>query len=770
MKLIAKICSDNHVVGWLFTIAMSIAPALGFLGYRINEPQSVGWVDAETEAALKAQQETFQFGEQIVVVMRCDDFFQPERIRAIYDTIAELKEDSEVLRVRWMGDVPEVTLLRGRQLPILPPPDQDFTREELVAAREILRQHPLVQNSLLSADAQTALILIEVGDDAPVDPVSSLVKKRLMPSGIDVQVTGAKALYALHDRQLEHDHLRIQLTAYILVSLLAIVIFRRPIAILIATTGPVVGVVWTYGWLFLIGHAENELAKIILPVLIMMIGFADGMHLVIRMRSLRAGGVSNRDSVYDAIVHVGPACLLTSITTSVGFGSLMISRSEMIAGFGFASAMGVIFTFFSVIVVTPLLANSWIGQRMHVTADQDLVGRLMQKSLPVVEFACRHARAVTFTGILITVGCLYASLHLVPGDRISDRVPESSEEYQAMKLCDQKLGGIRNLRIQLGYSDNVSKAELWDVIRTCETMLESEELVSKATSIRTMLTVFKGQNRQDSFVLASRLPPELSENYYRPDLNAAQVVGRVQDAGYQAFRPVFERLDQALLDLKQKHPEFELRLLSDVQVEGEIVHQVIVELLRSLALAAIIIFVTLAVAFRSARIGIVSILPNIMPLAAAGALRLTIDESLGIASALSFAICLGIAVDDTIHYLNHFLQERRNGATPLEANRGTYLSVGSALVMTTAVTIAGLGSVMTSSMPPHVSFAAMGCTTLIAAVFADLIVLPAVMTLFPGPGATEDVIEEDAEPVTEASSSVTVRPQLKIAEVEADRT
>ena len=736
MKLIARICADYRHIGWMFTIAMSIAPALGFLGYRISEPVTDGWVDADTMAAMDRLETTFELTDQVVLVLRCEDFFQPDRIAALHETVAALRDRSAVNKVLWLGDVPEVTIL-GRSRSVLPAPETEPTTKELVEAREILRQHPLVQNSLLSSDAQTVLILVKLIDATEAGSVTSSqlqleVQNRLSSYDISVGITGARPLQELHDRILDRDHVRIQITAYLLVTALAILIFRKPVAIIVASTGPVLGVAWTYGWLFLIGHGDNELAKIILPVLIMMIGFADGMHLVVRMRYLRSGGMNIRDSVYESIIHIGPACLLTSITTSIGFGSLMISNSEMIAGFGFVSAIGVVVTFFSVIVVTPLMANSWLGARMHVEAQQDLVGNLMIKCLPVIEFASRHAKVVTVGGAIVTAFCLVTSLQLEPGDRMSDRVPQQSDEFKAMRYCDSKLGGVRAVRVLLEFDDGVSRKEVWEVVTRLEDLLDQEPLIRNPLSIRTMLTVFKG-DRQDQAVLANKLPDELRNQYYRPDLNTAQVSGRVQDASYVEFEPMFDRLDAALVEMEDEFPSFRLKVLSDVRVEGEIVRQVIVELIRSLALASIIIFFTLAIAFRSARIGLVSILPNIMPLAAAGALRLMISESLGIASALAFAICLGIAVDDTIHYLNHFLHERKNGATPLEANRRTFRSVGSALVMTTVVIIAGLGSVMTSSMPPHGSFAAMGVTTLLVALIADLLVLPAVLTLFPGP-------------------------------------
>ena len=80
------------------------------------------------------------------------------------------------------------------------------------------------------------------------------------------------------------------------------------------------------GWLLLAGQAGNELAIIILPVMVTMIGYTDGVHLVVRIRQLKAAGSTARDAVFHAVETVGPACLLTSVTTAIGFGSLKMSR------------------------------------------------------------------------------------------------------------------------------------------------------------------------------------------------------------------------------------------------------------------------------------------------------------------------------------------------------------------------------------------------------------------------------------------------------------
>lgn len=774
MHLIARLTADHRALGWCLVIALSLPAVLGFWGMRVADPVTEGWIPQESLDSLREVEATFSLNSPLILVLECDDFFLPDQMQAVQATVAELRTMPAVAGLTWLGDIPEVSL-RGRVTPIIPDPLQadgtnsapgthDTTTDnvairpegeptdlngELEAAKRKLLVHPLAQRNLISEDGKTLILLIDTEQRSDIAVIKAVAVKHLQPAGIRTRVTGSMAMFELHDRILEEDHFRIQMLSYVVVSLLSIVIFRRPVAIFLAGIGPIVGVGWTLGWLQLIGQANNELAKIILPVLIMMIGFTDGMHMVIRIRQLRADGHSPRDAVYKSVCFVGPACFLTSVTTAIGFGSLMFSGAEMVSGFGRVSAIGVTLTFLSVILVTPLLANSWLGKRMHVSAAKDPLAIFMKRSKFIVMFSTRHAHSVTIVGVVLTICCFSIAMNLVPDDSISDRVPFMAEESQALRHCDDVIGGIRFLRVVINWDDSISRAQLWPVIKECEEALSSQPLLGDAMSIRTCLTVFKAANVQDQFILESKLPEELGRQFYRPDVREAQVVCRLQDRGIARYESALARLNETLNTIAASQSGIRIQMISDLAIEGTVVKQMIEELMRSLAMASFIIFGVLAIAFRSLRIGLISIIPNVMPLAVSGALRLVIDESLGIASACSFAICLGIAVDDTIHYLNHFRHERSLGRSAQDANSHTFVTVGSALIMTTVVMSVGLATVMTSRMPPFVNFAAMGCATLGTALLADLLFLPALLTLFPGK-LPEQLLTEEQPPGHEA--------------------
>ena len=159
-------------------------------------------------------------------------------------------------------------------------------------------------------------------------------------------------------------------------------------------------------------------------------------------------------------------------------------------------------------------------------------------------------------------------------------------------------------------------------------------------------------------------------------------------------------------------------------------YQIVVDLAKSLGTASIIIFLVLAVVYRSIRLGLISIIPNMFPLVFTGAYLELTGYHLEIVMVLNFTVCLGIAVDDTIHFLTRYLEERELTDSQDEAIRKAFTGVGTALIMTTTVLVAGFSTVIFSESRDHKIFATMGALTIGAALFGDLLFLPALLGRF----------------------------------------
>ena len=763
MRRLGVFLAGHRRTVWCLILLLSIPPTCGLTGFRFFEPSYTRWVSEDDAKALQDVNKTFTdkfSGFPWLIVLESDDFFQPDRIAALHET-AEIIASEFVDRgsndsVFWIGSLPQVTLFGTR--PLLPASVESLAEAQTLA--EVVASHPLVDGQLLSTDRHTMLIGVMTWNKESVDSIRRKAREILTPVGIRSRITGPMPLRRAHRDAFKTDHERILLIAAGVIVVLALIIFRGLPAIIVSCSGPVVGIFWTLGWLELLGQANNDLAEIILPVMILMVGFTDGVHIVVHIRQKRlldAGSASTVqqsqiDAAASAIEHVGGACLLTSLTTAIGFGSLLLADAEVIQGFGRACAIGVMIAFAAAILVIPVVSSSWVGRRIHAGSERDIVARGMHRLTWLIDFVIRYSRSVTVTGILVTAGLTVTSFSLQPDDRLGHRVPHSSEAYQAMRHCDEALGGIRPIRVVITWSKKADNNALWQVMADVEAALSNETEISKPLSIRQTLSLVPGVDGPAKLGMASMLPADMVRQFWRPEANQAQVLARIQDRGMAYYRPALNRLEQRFAEITTSHPQFQIGLTGEAIVESEAVQRVVKELFHSLALAAVIIFVVITIAVRSIRFGLLSLVPNVFPLVATGAMRACIDTSLDISSACSFAICLGIAVDDTIHFLMRFRHEREQGHDVETSIRRTFVTVGSALVMTTVVMVVGIGSVLTSELPTHFLFASMACATIGSALLGDLIILPALLTCFARRGVHSPISSSTRATSSSASS------------------
>ncbi len=185
-----------------------------------------------------------------------------------------------------------------------------------------------------------------------------------------------------------------------------------------------------------------------------------------------------------------------------------------------------------------------------------------------------------------------------------------------------------------------------------------------------------------------------------------------------------------LQQIKHRHPQFEFEMAGSAVWRWENLYQILIDLAASLGAASLIIFGVLAVVYRSIRLGLISVVPNMFPLVATGTFRVVSGQTLELVSVCAFTVCLGIAVDDTIHFLTRYREERARIDDENEAIRRAFTGVGTALILTTVVLVAGFSTVLFSDARDHRIFAMMGALTIATALFADLIFLPALLSRF----------------------------------------
>ncbi|MCG8650765.1 MAG: MMPL family transporter, partial [Pirellulales bacterium] len=178
-------------------------------------------------------------------------------------------------------------------------------------------------------------------------------------------------------------------------------------------------------------------------------------------------------------------------------------------------------------------------------------------------------------------------------------------------------------------------------------------------------------------------------------------------------------------EIAKQHPNFTVSLGGNAVWRWQNLFRIVIDLAKSLGTASLIIFGVLTIVYRSVRLGLISIVPNIFPLAATACLLLASGLYLEIVSVCAFTVCLGIAVDDTIHFLTRYKEESEVIADRRMAIRKAFVGVGTALIMTTVVLSVGFATALWSDARDPQIFAMMCILTFASALFADLVFLPA---------------------------------------------
>lgn len=675
----------------------------------------------------------------VILVARSDDFFTPDGAEGIRSAVEALESLDHVSSVLWMDRAPMLNLF-GLPEPILPGPNASPTR--YLAAKDRALSHPLVNGQLLSPDAKTILLLLRINflfveSDADctdrLREVATEAASKFPNAPISFQVTGNVPIEINNVRSNRRNELKYQAIGYSIALIIAFFLFRGLSSVIIVAMAPAFGVFWTLGMLHYLGFDDNPFNSVIVPVLLCMVGFTDGVHMMVQIRRHRASGKSPTESARRAIREVGLACWLTSLTTAIGFGSLVMARHEVVREFGYCCVIGVLLTFLSVITIIPLACASRLGKRVHSGFGKNIVDKNLEKVAGIIDYVLAHSKAISWIAVLTTLTLGIFTLQLRPDERLTSSLSAGLETTQALAHIDREFGGMETARVEVKWNSSVPSdaGEIATVVQAADRVLRQEELIGHPISIVNLIDALPGEgDASKRMSLLELLPPPLKRAYFTPEKNRAEVVFRIQDLGIARYVPVFERVEKELKVIEKSHPEFTLNLRGSAIGRWKDLYQVVVDLAKSLGTASLIIFGVLTIVYRSIRIGLISVVPNVFPLAATGFLLLLVGQHVEIVSVCAFTVCLGIAVDDTIHFLTRFQEESAINPDRKLAIRNAFVNVGTALIMTTAVLVVGFSTALLSDARDHRIFAMMGILTIGGALFADLLFLPALLLRF----------------------------------------
>lgn len=555
-----------------------------------------------------------------------------------------------------------------------------------------------------------------------------------------------------------------------LVAMLTI-IFRKVRWVMLPLLSCIFAGLIMMGLLGLIGWQVTVISSNFIS-LMLILTMSMNVHLIVRYRQLRRDypDVTHLELVHEMSRKMVWPCLYTALTTMIGFGSLVVSDIKPVIDFGWMMTLGLSVTFLTSFMLFPsILVMLGKTQRAgDVRAEVPFTAALAK----VTE---KHGNKVVAVAVLLGVVSIIGITRLKVENSFVNYFSESTEIYQGLKLIDDKLGGTTNLDIILTLNDEVNnsvpedepedefeldfdeldsafggepadKSDYWftsekiNKIKKVHDYLDNIPAVGKVQSLASTIRVAEDLNEGQPFdafemaILYKRLPDVLKEAMITPfvsiDSDEARITLRVKDSMKDLRRK--ELLEKIHNDLtgKLEIPEDKLEMTGLLVLYNNMLQSLFSSQIETLGVVMLGIALMLLVLFRSLSLAVIGIIPNILAASIILGLMGLLDIPLDMMTITIAAITLGIAVDNSIHYIYRFREEYKQSGDYLETMHYCHANIGRAVFYTAITIIVGFSIMVMSNFIPTIYFGLLTALAMFIALLAALTLLPKLILLW----------------------------------------
>lgn len=668
--------------------------------------------------------------------------------------------------------------------------DWPLTQEELLERREAFLKKPMLVGGIIDEDATFGAIIIEM-DRSSTDPPSEILappEQRPFPEepyhteNQYPQVTDAKTLeildrpeysdyefWAAGDVQINAYYNRIifeepaflGMIAQLVIAVILLFTFRSAVAVIAPILVVQLGVIATIAVMALMGWKLGMGASS-MPTLLTAIGVAHSVHILSEFRMRLAEGLDRRTALVDTMGLVGMPCLLTSITTAVGFASMSFVPIRSLAEGGVINAIGVLVTFLlSLTVLMSVLSIDWLfwlrrlrggeadGNADFPTSGPSAKGGDWIHSVldAVARLNIQHTgRLLAVFGLFLLV-CTAGAIQIEVDSNYLKDFWRSSRMYIDTVKVDTEMGGTTNVvyLFDAGEDDAIKDpAVLREIDRLQQRANQEDWLVTKTYSIvdivKDLNQAFHGddpayhaipETREavaQYLLLYESSGGEEAEEYVTFDYQRANLELRLKMDATAAMQRLIRDLDASIEAEPMQETEVSLTGIGALWLV--LMDYIVSSQIQGLTIAFSVITLFMVLLFRSVKIGVISMVPNLAPvllaLGAMGWLGISLDYN----KATIAAIALGISVDDTIHLMTRFHHEFQIHRDYRRALREALGDVGRALVITSVALVLGFAALAFSELRSQAFYGILLASALVAALVADFFFMPALVLKF----------------------------------------
>ncbi len=531
----------------------------------------------------------------------------------------------------------------------------------------------------------------------------------------------------------------------LVVALLLLALFRTLRGVLLPITVVGVGIVWAVGFMMGTGGKLNMINSS-MPTLLLVIAIADSVHILTRYLDEAERSADGEQAARRTMRYMAPACLLTSVTSAVGFASLTTAHLPIIRGFGSYTAFGILLSY----VVTMLLMPACLASLPLQTARQGgaELGLRVSRWLTdlCVSLVTRHAFATTLALLAFGVVMGWGISRIDRNMHIMEELQEDNEAAVANRVIEEHLGGVLSGAIvfhgSAGTFADPEALRAFDEIGAFAEDWRWEDgrpLIARAYSlapvVREAHAAYRGADEFNVIpgtsagvvALLDQLPVKERSRLVSADYGVAHISFRMYDVGSSAWSALRAELAREVAARSSSFGDAEWYFTGSSTLGQDAMRFMTRDLVTSLMLAVVIIMLLMSALFRSIRLGMLSMVPNAFPLLVTLGAVGYLGIEMRVSTAVVFSVSLGIAVDDTIHVLVRFREELDRGTAYAEALEQALHAAGRGVIFTTVILCIGFGALTFSEFTAVRELGRLGGITLVSALVGDLLVLPLVL-------------------------------------------
>ena len=716
------------------------------------------------------------FGEEgnlILLAIKDSTVFTPAKFNAWNSLAKSFDSLSEVEFTLSIADVKKLKKdTKNRKFVLESIYTEELTSQKTIDAvkKELFEKLPFYDNLLYNKETGTIQTAIYINKEIVNTPVrKAFVFKKLIPiidafekeTNLDVRVSGMPYIRTINAQNIIDEIQLFVLGALLITGIIFFFFFRSYRATFITLLVVTIGVTWAFGFIGLFGYEITVLTALI-PPLIIVIGVPNAVFLINKyQQEIKLHGQQAK-ALQRVISKIGNATLMTNITTASGFATFVFVKSQLLREFGILASVNILSIFVLALLIIPILYSFMEPpKKKHLN---HLERKWMENVVNWMEKMVREQRITIYitTVIVIILGIIGLYQIRVSGSLIED-MPKTKAFYKDIKFFEKEFGGIMPLEILIDTKKEKGVMKLSTLKRMdkINEVIESFPELSRPVSVVNLVkyskqAFYKGNpkyyqlptSQEQSYIFEytknSDGNSDMLNNFVDSTGQYARITTFMKDVGTDKMNDIQERLQQVV---KKEFPEerYNVSFTGKALVFLKGTNYLIGNLVFSLSLAIFLIALFMAWMFRSFKMILISIIPNMLPLLITAGLMGFFGIPIKPSTILVFSIAFGISVDDTIHFLAKYRQELM--ASNWKIRRSVYAALretGVSMFYTSIVLFFGFLVFTVSSFGGTIALGGLVSITLLFAMVSNLLLLPSLLLTFEDKIANKEVLKEPA--------------------------